>query len=161
MRPNLDSLNEEILHYLEAEHFVVFRSLSRMVDEEQMVHWDAEKQPDYKQFLDCALQLGVRLIHFHSREFTPGHREETMERLETVELTREEKRELQRRVEELTIYEGLTCAVEMSFDFENRVYFFEVRTDWYEEWHDIMDELDFSTGPGGEGEGGFGYFSNN
>jgi hypothetical protein len=162
MRPNLDSLSEEIAQYLEAEHFIVFRSLSRTAEEDQFIYWDARRHPDYKQFLDCALQLGVRLIHFNAREFSAFHREDALEQLEEVELSREEKREMARRIEELRIYEGLTCAVELSFDFEGRIYLFELQTEWYEEWHEILDEIEAAL-PGGGGEGGSygGYYSNN
>jgi hypothetical protein len=160
MRPNLDSLSEEIAQYLEAEHFIIFRSLSRSADDGLFVYWDTRKSPEYKQFLDCALQLGVRLIHFNPREFSGFHREDALEQLEIVELPREEKRELERRINELRIYEGLTCAVELSFDFENRIYLFEVQTEWYEEWHEILDEIE-AAAPTGVDESGYGYFSNN
>lgn len=161
MRPNLDSLHEEILHYLESEHFVVFHCLSRGHEEREFILWDAQRNPDYKAFLDCALKLGIRLIHFHARDFRSHHREEALELLEQSDLPREEKRTLERRIEELAIYEGFTCAIEMSFDFENRVYLFEVQTEWYEEWHEILDELEESS-PEGGGEGGYGgFYSNN
>lgn len=161
MRPNLDSLSEEIAQYLEAEHFIIFRSLSRSADDGVFVYWDTRKSPDYKQFLDCALQLGVRLIHFNPREFNSFHREDALEQLEEVELPREEKRELARRIDELRIYEGLTCAVELSFDFENRIYLFELQTEWYEEWHEILDAIEAASPAGGVDGGGYGYFSNN
>ncbi len=162
MRPNLDSLTEEIQHYLEAEHFIVFRSLSRAADEGPFVYWDTVRQPDFRRFLDCALQLGIRLIHFHSREFRAHHREEALELLEDADLGREEKRVLERRIKELAIYDGFTCAVELSFDFEDRIYIFEVQTEWYEEWHDILDELEAAAPDEGSESGGYGgFYSNN
>lgn len=161
MRPNLDSLSEEIAQYLEAEHFIIFRGLSRSADDGQFVYWDARKHPDYRQFLDCALQLGVRLIHFNAREFSAFHREDALAQLEDADLARDEKRELARRIEELRIYEGLTCAVELSFDFENRIYLFELQTEWYEEWHEILDEIEDATTGGGDDSGYGGYYSSN
>lgn len=160
MRPNLDSLTEEISHYLEAEHFVVFRSLSRAGEGPAMVYWDTDRHSDFKLFLDCALKVGVRLVHFHSREFTLAHREEALEQLEDSDLPRDEKRVLERRIEELAIYEGFTCAIELSFDFESRIYLFEMQTDWYEEWHDILDEIEGAL-PDDEAGSYGGYFSNN
>ena len=162
MRPNLDSLTEEIQQYLEAEHFVVFRSLSRTLDEGAFVYWDIHHQPDFRRFLECALQLGVRLIHFHSREFRPQHREDALELLEEIEMPRDEKREMQRRVKELAIYEGFICAVELSFDFEGRIYVFDVQTEWYEEWQEILDDLEsFGPEPPSESGGYGGFYSNN
>lgn len=162
MRPNLDSLTEEIQTYLETEHFIVFRSLSRAAEEHVLVYWDTDRHPEFKAFLDCALQLGVRLIHFHTREFSTAHREEALEHLDDAELPRDEKRDLQRRIEELAIYEGFTCAIELSFDFEGRVYIFEMQTEWYEEWHDILDELEGAASDDADDAAGYGgYYSNN
>jgi hypothetical protein len=136
--------------------------MSRTGDEGQFVFWDTQKHADYKPFLDCALQLGVRLIHFHAREFSTFHREEALEQLEDADLTREEKRELSRRIEELRIYEGLTCAIELSYDFDGRIYLFELQTDWYEEWHEVLDEIEDATPGAGEGPESYGgYYSNN
>lgn len=161
MRPNLDSLQEEILGYLETEHFVAYRCLSRAHEKAEFIYWDVERHSDFKAFLDCALKLGIRLLHFHSRDFRAHHREEALELLEQTDMGRDEKRSLQRRIEELAIYEGFTCAIEMSFDFEGRIYLFEVQTDWYEEWHDILDEIEES-GPEDGGPAGYGgFYSNN
>lgn len=162
MRPNLDSLTEEIQQYLEAEHFVIFRSMSRAAEERHFVYWDAERHPEYKRFLDCALQLGTRLIHFHTREFRQHHREEALELLEESELARDDKRALERRIQELAIYEGFTCAVELSFDFESKVYLYEVQTDWYEDWQDILDQLEDEEHVEEDDAGGYGgFYSNN
>jgi hypothetical protein len=162
MSTNLDSQAEEILQYLEAEHFIIFRSLSRAAEDTSYVYWDTPHQSDFRRFLDCALQLGVRLIHFHSREFRSQHREEALDLIEESELPRDEQRSMERRIKELAIYEGFTCAIELSFDFEGRIYLFEVQTDWYDEWQDMLDELE-SASPDESGErGGYGgFYSNN
>jgi hypothetical protein len=162
MSTNLDSQAEEILQYLEAEHFIIFRSLSRATEEASYVYWDTAHQSDFRRFLDCALQLGVRLIHFHCREFRAQHREEALELVEDSDLPREEQRAMERRIKELAIYEGFTCVVELSFDFENRIYLFELQTDWYDEWQDMLDELEAaSPDESGEGGGYGGFYSNN
>ncbi|MBE0658188.1 MAG: hypothetical protein IH602_10895 [Bryobacteraceae bacterium] len=162
LQPNLNSLTEEVQHYLETEHFIVFRCLTRAGDEAPIVYWDTERHPEFKPFLDCALQLGIRLIHLHVREFTSMHREEALDQLGESALDRNQQREMKRRIEELTIYEGLTCAVEMSFDFEGRLYIYQVHTEWYEEWQDLCDELEDFMGDGEDGPDKYGgYFSNN
>jgi|WetSurMetagenome_2_1015567.scaffolds.fasta_scaffold297537_2 hypothetical protein len=162
MLPNLDSLTEEIQHYLEAEHFVIFRSMSRTTEEGPFVFWDSSRIPDYRKFLETALQLGVRLIHFHSREFRSHHRQEALELLQEADIPREEKRDLERRVEELAIYEGFTCAIELSFDYEKTTYVFELQTEWYDDWHEILDELeDAAPGDMDDRSGYGGFYSNN
>ncbi|MCU0248462.1 MAG: hypothetical protein MUC42_17985 [Bryobacter sp.] len=143
MRPNLDSLQEEILGYLEAEHFVVFRCLSRAHDRAEFIYWDVERNPDYRVFLDCALKLGIRLVHFHSRDFRAHHREEGRRRSQGHPTHR------------------LPGNLNVSFDFEGRIYHFDVQTDWYEEWHEILDEIE-QPGPEEGGPAGYGgFYSNN
>ena len=162
MRPNLDSLTEEILQYLESEHFIVFRARERMTDESRVVEWDTDRTPDFRPYLDCALKLGVRLLHFHAKEFHSGFREEAKQQLEETDLPRERKRDIERRIEELTLYEGFICAIEMSFDFEERSYCFDIETEWFEEWQDILDEIEDAM-PEDDGPDATGYnlYSNN
>jgi len=162
MRPNLDSLTEEILQYLEAEHFIVFRSRSRIPDDMKMVEWDIEHNTDYRAFLDCAAKLGVRLVHFSAQEFHSAFRDQARRELEACELPRERKHEIEQRIDELALYEGFTCSIEMTFDFESRLYCFELETDWYEEWHDMLEEIDGAL-PEDEGpdSGGYNLYSNN
>jgi len=162
MRPNLDSLAEEILQYLKGENIIVFRCMSRAADQARFIDWDTELEPDFRSFLECAAALGVRLIHFHRREFRSHHREEALAMLEDLGLSREAKRELERRIRDLSIYEGFTCAVELTFDFEGRVYLYEMQTEWYEEWQDILDDLELdSDGDDDEASGFGGFYSNN
>ena len=39
-------------------------------------------------------------------------------------------------------YDGFTCAIELSFDFEGRAYIFDLRTEWYEEFNDMLDDIE-------------------
>jgi hypothetical protein len=42
----------------------------------------------------------------------------------------------------LRIYDGFVCAIELSFDHEGRVFLFDLRTDWYEEFSEVLDEIE-------------------
>jgi hypothetical protein len=162
MRPNLDSLTEEIQHYLETEHFVTFRSRSRLSEEGPFIAWDTGRFPDFRQFLDCAAKLGVRLLHFHQQEFSSDHRQSALEMLEEAELSKEDKRDLERRLEEFVIYEGFLCAIELTFDFDGRIYLFALETEWFEEWQDLMDEIEEAAPNLGEESDPYGgYYSSN
>ncbi len=162
MKPNLDALSEEILQYLRSENLIVYRSMSRTAESMRFIDWDTETEPDFRRFLDCAASLGVRLIHFHTRDFQAHHREEAMAMLEDMGLARDAKREMERRIRELAMYEGFVCAVELTFDYENRIYLYEVQTDWYEEWLDILDDLEIESDEDpGEAPGFGGLYSNN
>jgi len=65
----------------------------------------------------------------------------------------------------LRAYEGFTCLIELFFDKEAQSFLYGLRTDWYNEFLDILDEIDVGepdvddeedqSGPMGE------YFSRN
>ena len=150
------------LQYIKSENIILFRSMSRAADQVRFIDWDTDHEPDFRRFLECAMSLGVRLIHFHNREFRSQHREEALAMLEDLGLSREAKRELERRIRDLAIYEGFTCAVELTFDYEGRVYLYEMQTEWYEEWQDILDDLELGSEIDGDEAAGFGgFYSNN
>jgi hypothetical protein len=163
MSLNLDSLRSEILEYLESQSFVVFHGYSRLADTDSFVAWDTDRFPDFHSFVNAAKNAGIRLVVYHFREFTRTHVDEAGERLEDCEVTVEEKRTMERRLRELRGYEGFTCAIELSFDFENRVYLFNLRADWYEDYLDLLEDIDASIPDedGEEDDSMGGYYSRN
>jgi hypothetical protein len=163
MSLNLDELRTEMLSYLETQGFIVFHGYSRLADTDSFVAWDTDRKPDYHQFLEVAKNAGIKLIVYHWREFTRAHIEQAEGHLEECELSSEERRVLERRLRELRAYEGFTCALELSFEFEARVYLFNLRAEWYEEYLNLLEEIDGFL-PEDEDEDdsmGGGYFSRN
>lgn len=142
MNLNLDTLRTEILEYMEAEGFVIFHGYSRLAETDSFVAWDTDRLPDFKTFLSAAKNAGVRLIVFHYRQFSAAHLDDASERLDEGELGVEERRNAERRLRELGEYEGFTCAIELSFDYQGRVYLFSIRADWYDEYLDLVEDLD-------------------
>jgi hypothetical protein len=163
MNLNLDTLRNEVLEYLEAEGFVVFHGYSRMADTDSFVAWDTDRLPDHKTFLAAAKNAGVKLIVYHYREFSSAHLDDASERLDDGELSAEERRTAERRIHELSAYEGFTCALELSFDYQGRVYLFSLRSEWYDDYLDLIEDLDAAV-PGedeGEDDSMGGYYSRN
>lgn len=144
MNVNLDTLRDEILEYLESQGFVVFRGYSRLADTDSFVAWDSDQHPDYRMFLNVAKSAGVKVVVYHYREFSGTNVEDGLERLKGAELPREEQRSLERRLRELRGCDGFTCAIELSFDYQGRVYLFNLRSEWYEDYLDILEEIDAS-----------------
>lgn len=162
MNLNLDTLKNEIREYLEAEGFVLFYGFSRLADVDSFVAWDTDRSPDYRQFLAAARSASAKLIVFHSREFAAAHIDEATERLEETEFSAEDRRAMESRLRELRQYEGFTCAIELSFDHQSRVYVFNLRADWYEEYLDMLEEIDAALAEEeDEGEDLGGYYSRN
>jgi hypothetical protein len=163
MSLNLDELKTEVLEYMEAQGFVVFHGYSRLAEADSFVAWDTDRLPEYRSFLNTAKRADVKLVVYHFREFSPTHIEDAEERLEESELTVEERHGIERRLRELRTYEGFTCALELSFDYDGRVYLFNLRSEWYDDYLDLIEELDAAMPDGDEDEDDSmgGYYSRN
>jgi len=161
---NLDTLKREILDYLEVAEFAVFRSSPGCLDGFPMVLWDTEHYPDYQMFLDVVQKCGVKTILFASREFESSDVDELLEQLEGCDLSREEQRDYQSRLRDMRVYEGVTCSIELAFDYNSRFYVYEVQPDWYSEFLELEDEIAARLSDEGEideGDSLGGYFSKN
>ena len=160
---NLNTLKREIVEYLEASEFAIFRTTPGGLEGLPVVMWDAEQYPDYQMFLETARKAGARVVLFATREFETADIDDALEQLEECEMTRDEQRQLSSRLRDMRVFEGVTCVIELGFDHEGRLYVYEVRPDWYDEFMTIEDEI--ATHLGGEDDLGDdslgGYFSRN
>lgn len=138
---NLDTLKREILEYLESSGFVVFHSHAGGLQGLPMVTWDTERYPDYQMFLDTARKVGCKLILFAARDFEESEIDEALEQLDDSDFPAEDRMEMERRVRSARGYEGVTCSLELAFDHHARMYIYELRPDWYEEFLGICDEI--------------------
>jgi hypothetical protein len=162
MRKELDTLKTEIERALEDSGFVVFHGIPRLAPPPSLVHWDTERNEDPGMFLDTARKLDVKLVVFHHRSFSREMISRAQETLENCETSRDAQREYERTLKKLSAYEGFTCSLEISFDYQNNTYLYEVMTPWYEEFLEMLDEMEdlqegLTDDPGPLG----GYYSNN
>ena len=161
---NLDTLKREILEYLDSSGVAVFHSSPGGLEGQPLVLWDTERHPDYQMFLEVARKSETRVIIFASREFQGSDMDELLAQLDDLELTREDKREYERRLRDLRVHEGVTCSLELAFDYHSRLYVYEMQPDWYDEFLSVEDEImsliaDHEDMDDGEPLGG--YFSKN
>lgn len=164
MKPNLDILKPEIELYLEEAGLAVYYGYSRPLEGEAAVYWDTEQYPDYRQFVQTARAAGAKLVVFHQREFLSEHIDEALEQLRACELPAQESRQLEERLADLRAYEGSICAIELSFDHEGCVYLFDLRTEWFDEFSEILDEIQLLVPDPDDSDGESpigGYFSRN
>jgi hypothetical protein len=138
---NLDTLKREILEYLNASDLAVFHSRPGGLEGQPLVLWDTERHPDYQMFLDVARKSGRRVVIFASREFQAADIDDLLGQLEDLDLSREEQREYEKRLKGLRIYEGVTCSLELAFDYHSRLYVYEMQPDWYDEFLSAEDEI--------------------
>lgn len=160
---NLDTLKREVLEYLTAAGFAVFRGISGGLEGSPPVVWDTENYPDYQMFLEVAQKAGVKIVVFASRELVSTDIDELLEQLEECDLDREEQRDYQSRLRALRKYEGSTCTIELAFAYETRLYVYEARPDWFNEFAELEDEISMHlTGEDvDDGDSLGGYFSKN
>jgi hypothetical protein len=164
MRSNLDTLRHEIEQHLESRGVAVFRSYPRADSDASLagaVLWDSENHPDYREFVEAACAVGVRLVTMYAREFTSDIVESALAQLADTELGREERREVDARLHEIGAYEGFICELELSFDHAQRTYVFDVRTEWFDELHDLLERIDDSHQDEADENPLSGYYSNN
>jgi hypothetical protein len=156
-------LKEDIRTSLDRDRFVVFHGYARTVDDLPAVYWDTERYPDHEDFLKSAKAVGVSMIVFHQQEFTGAMVEDAMDSLESGDVSADDYRLIKGRLEELRRYDGFTCTMELSFDYQGRAYIYELRSEWFDEYSEILEELEF--GMSGDKEEGAdpmgGYFSKN
>lgn len=138
---NLDTLKREILDYLDSAGLAVFHGVAGGLDGQSMVLWDTERHPDYQTFLDVAVKSETRVIIFASREFQASDTEDLLSQLDDLDLTRDEKRDYEKRLRALRAHEGVTCSLELAFDYHSRLYVYEMQPDWYDEFLTVEDEL--------------------
>lgn len=142
MNRDLDSLKTEIPAELESRGLAVFHSLPRVYDPNLIHFWDIENYPDFRQFLDIAEKLAVKLVVYSHHQFSTGIVDDAMARLQDAELSREERRAFERRLRDMRGYDGFTCGIDLCFEYQNRIYLFDLRTSWYSEMLDLLDEID-------------------
>lgn len=138
---NLDTLKREILEYLDSSGFAVFRSHPGGLEGLPLVTWDSERYPDYQMFLETARKIGCKMIVFASRDFEESEMEEALEELEECDIPADERQDFERRLRGTRGYDGITCSLELAFDHHARMYVYELRPDWYEEFLGICDEI--------------------
>jgi hypothetical protein len=141
MKPNLDTLKTDIEHYLEESGMAIFYVYSRALESMQGIYWDCDEYPDYRQFVKAAQTAGVKMVVFHQRAFSAEQVDDALEQLVGCDMPREEYHELERRLNDMRVYESFICAIELSFDYQGRVFLFDLRTEWYEELSEILDEI--------------------
>lgn len=164
MTNDLGSILPEIETVAKEMGLVLFHGKSRIADDFPFVEWDTERRTDYRPFLEAAVACGVKLICIHDYQFTKEELDETIMDISSSELSIEERRVYEKQLNNLSVYAGFTCGVELTFDHADNVYFFHLRTPWRIEYMKIVDAIDdnfLESDEGDEPLSGGGFFSRN
>lgn len=106
------------------------------------VAWDADRYPNFRQFIGIGQQAGVTLFVYASHSLALEQIEEAMEMLEECMLPPEEKRPFENKLHKLKAYEGFTSALEISFSLNGMNYSYGRESEWYTSLKNILAELD-------------------
>jgi len=160
---NLDTLKQEVLEYLDTAGFAVFHGHPGGLEGPPAILWDTEHHPDYRMFLEVARKAGINLVVYATREFEAADLDELKDQIEEADLTREQQRECQARLRELRVHEGVTCSIELAFDFNSRIYIYELQPDWYDDFVNLEEEIMAHVSESEEEDDGSlgGYYSKN
>src|SRR5690349_3731641 len=139
---NLDALKDEILRFLDASEFAVFRGHAGALDELPVITWDSESFPDYRMFLDTAHRSGEKVIIFMAAVFDEDDIADVEADVALSGLDREHVRSIEQRLHRFRAYLGKTCFIQIAFDHRGRLYVYEIQPDWYTEYVELTDELD-------------------
>ena len=164
MKQNLDTLKADIRSELTNRGLTVFHDSGRLDAETRYLRWDTKNYPDYKAFLDVAQQLGVKLMAFSHSELDADLIESAIDDLENLGFEYDEQKTYERKLRELSVYDGFICSIALSFDYKGICYLYEIDAEWYQELMNLLDELDLAEGLNteGEDEDSFGgYYSKN
>ena len=142
MKLNLDSVAVEIQEYLESRGIAVFHAFPGLDDQASTVHWDTDHHADYRDFIATAEAAGVRMIALHANEFQDEILDDALNRVADSSLPASQRAAIERRIREMRRYDGYICQIELSFDLPPRVYHFDLRTEWFQELSDMLDEID-------------------
>ena len=141
MKVNLETLKRDVLAYLDASEFAVFYGLPRGMETLPGAAWDVEHYPDFHAFLDVAQKAGIKLVAFAAIDFEASGVADLEEQLEIADLEADEQRSFERRLREVRSRLGQLCSVEIAFDYNSRSYVYVARTEWYEDFLALEDEV--------------------
>lgn len=152
MNSNLAGLRSEIEEYLRSHDVAVFHSAHPADPHSSAAYWDIAGHPDFRTFLATAEAAGVRLVTLFAHQFRQETIDDAAELLEGSELARDDRRDIEQKLREFRPYTGFICEIELSFDLGSRNYIFDLRTDWYEEFSDILNRIEGELGDEDDGE---------
>lgn len=141
MTYNLDTLKQELLDYIASEDFAIFRGQPGAMEALPKIFWDTETYPEYQSYLNVAKVAGARIIVFAHRQFAAAEIDDALEQIEGCEFGRDEKRSVENSLADLRAFIGATCLIEMAFDFQGRLYVYELVTEWFQTFMDMSDLL--------------------
>jgi hypothetical protein len=150
---NLDSLKQELLDYIAAEEFGVFKGQTGGNEGFPKIYWDTGRYPEYQAYLNVAKIAGVSVIIFAHREFEAAEIDDALEQIEDCEFGRDEQRSIESSLADLRPFVGSTCIIEMAFGYQGHMYVYELMTEWFQTFMDMSDLLVAASSANGDDDG--------
>jgi hypothetical protein len=144
MNNNLDSLLPQIYDALTERHLVLFHAEPRDPGLPTGVYWDVDQHPSHEDFLDAASASGAKIVTLYTRRFSEEQLDEALAQLEDSDIDHKDQKILERQLKDLRVYEGRLCNIELAFTHDSREYVFDVHSEWFDEFGDVMDRIETS-----------------
>ena len=161
MKSNLATLRAEMEEYLRSHDVAIFYTIHPADPHSTGAYWDIAGHPDFRAFVATAEAAGVRLMNLYAHEFREESIDSAVELMDDSELSRDDRRATEKQLHEFLAYAGLICEIELSFYLGSRAYIFDLRTDWYEEYHEVLNRIEGDPGEDDDEPLGGPYFSKN
>ena len=142
MTNDLGSLLPEIEAVVKEKGIALFHGKSRLAEDYPFIEWETERDPDYRKFLDAAVSCGVKLVCIHPHLFAMPELDDAVDSIAHADLPPAERRLYEKKLAELRVYLGFTCGLELTFDHQDNIYAFHLRTPWRIEFIRILDLID-------------------
>ena len=138
---NLTPLYTEIVEHLASRGLVVFHSDLRGIESPSAIYWEVEKHPDFREFVEVAVAAGAQVITLFSRTFDAAHIESASEEMEELGVDPKHRLNFEAQLRDLRKYDGMVGHIELTFNHAQRDYIFDLRTPWYDDYTDLLEEL--------------------
>ena len=119
--------------------------------DQKTVHWEEEHGGDWRKFLECAKDSGVKMVYVSWGRFEESQVDKVLEQLESNafsqrEPTLEHAASMPSRTE-IEAYKsktGLTMLVDAAFVHEGAAHFYQHLADWFQVFENLTEELEDS-----------------
>lgn len=137
---DLDRLKADILEHFSKSGLPLFPSLGHP-NEEGYTYWDTKQYPDWRQFLEVALQSGARLLTFSTHTFLETELDQVHELCDDLEIPPPERKAGVKVMDAAADHLGETAWVRLTWHLDGRRFAYQRIAPWYENLLDMMDDF--------------------
>ena len=137
MKDHLATTVDQIREHAKSLNLSVFYS-SVPNDERRTIHWNDDHGGDWKSFLECASNAGVKLVYLHWETFEQSELDNALGADTDKELQDEKDEALTAQIEQFQDKVGLTASLEVAFMSDGISHIFYEPADWLTKFEELI-----------------------